>query len=150
MSELEYSLVLAYTGKSRLSSSIIADQMKNYEDDESTAVEAVSRTTALAMEMKRLLLLGRLADFGALLHEAWEVKKQMSQQISSPFIDEIYSSARAAGALGGKISGAGGGGFMYFFTEFDRRHAVIEALTTHGAEVVHFGFSDAGMQQWIL
>ncbi|NNE47325.1 MAG: GHMP kinase [Rhodothermales bacterium] len=150
ISELEYSLVLAYTGKSRLSSDIIADQVKNYADKSSDAVDAVTETKALAEEMKRLLLLGQLSDFGRLLHEAWEIKKRLSQQISSPFIDNLYAAARSAGALGGKISGAGGGGFMYFFAEFDRRHQVMEALTSQGAEVVHFGFSDSGMQQWIL
>jgi D-glycero-alpha-D-manno-heptose-7-phosphate kinase len=150
ISELEYSLVLAYTGKSRLSSSIIEDQMRNYEDEASAAREAVSETKEIAREMKRLLLLGRLKDVGRLLHEGWEVKKRLSAQISNPFIDTLYESAREAGALGGKISGAGGGGFMYFFAEFDRRHAVIEALSSHGAEVVHFGFSETGMQQWII
>lgn len=150
LSELEYSLVLAYTGKSRLSSSIIADQMKNYSDEASSAREAVAETKEIAQEMKRLLLLGRLKEVGRLLDEAWQIKKRLSQQISNPFIDTLYESAREAGALGGKISGAGGGGFMYFFAEFDRRHPVIEALTGHGAEVVHFGFSENGMQQWII
>ncbi len=149
ISELEYSLVLAYTGTSRSSSDIIADQMKNYSDGTRAAVDAVDETKALAAEMKRLLLLGRLKDFGRMLHEGWEVKKRLSQQITNSFIDGLYDAAREAGALGGKISGAGGGGFMYFFVEFDRRHAVVEALTSNGAEVVHFGFSDTGMQQWI-
>ena len=149
VSELEYSLVLAYTGQSRYSSDIIEKQIDNYEHGRSKPVEAMQRTKELAVEMKRTLLKGRLEAFGHLLHEAWQVKKQMSDKITTPFIDELYEAAYEAGALGGKISGAGGGGFMFCLTRFDRRHHVIDALKEHGAEVVHFGFTDAGMQTWI-
>lgn len=149
VSELEYGLVLAYTGKSRFSSDIIQDQIANYEQQRLDPVRAMDRTKALASEMKRVLLKGAFHDFGALLHEAWTVKKQMSTKISNPQIDALYDAARDAGALGGKISGAGGGGFMFFFTGFDRRHHVVDALTRHGAEVVHFGFTDVGMRTWI-
>jgi D-glycero-alpha-D-manno-heptose-7-phosphate kinase len=99
--------------------------------------------------MKRLLLRGAFRAFGEALHEAWLVKKRMSAKISNPRIDAIYAAARAAGALGGKISGAGGGGFMFFFAEFDRRHSVEAALRAEGAEPVHFGFTDAGLQTWV-
>ncbi len=149
VSELEYSLVLAYTGTSRLSSDIIADQIKNFAEGQPDPVEAMEATKAAASEMKRLLLRGEFRAFGEALHEAWLLKKRMSTKISSLHIDAIYEAARRAGALGGKISGAGGGGFMFFFTDFDRRHRVIEALTAEGAEVVHFGFSDAGLQTWV-
>ncbi len=149
VSELEYGLVLAYTGKSRLSSDIIRDQIENYREQRADPVEAMNRTKALASEMKRVLLLGDFHGFGERLDEAWSVKKRMSDKISSPHIDALYDAARAAGALGGKISGAGGGGFMFFFTGFDRRHHVVEALQRHGAEVVHFGFTDRGMHTWI-
>lgn len=149
VSELEYGLVLAYTGKSRYSSDIIQDQITNYRERRLEPVQAMNRTKELASEMKRVLLKGNFHEFGALLHEAWQVKKQMSDKISSPHIDALYEAARSAGALGGKISGAGGGGFMFFFTDFDRRHHVVEALQQHGAEVVHFGFTDRGMHTWV-
>lgn len=149
VSELEYSLVLAYTGTSRLSSDIIADQIRNFTEGELDPVAAMEATKATASEMKRLLLTGAFRPFGEALHEAWVVKKRMSGKISNPHIDAIYAAARTAGALGGKISGAGGGGFMFFFAEFDRRHHVVEALTAQGAEVVHFGFSDDGLQTWV-
>lgn len=148
-SELEYSLILAYTGQSRFSSDIIDDQISNYEEKREAPVEAMDQTKAMATEMKGALLKGEFRRFGELLHEAWLIKKEMSQKISNPFIDELYEAARSEGALGGKISGAGGGGFMFFFTGFDRRHQVVEALEAHGAEVVHFGFTDRGMQTWI-
>jgi D-glycero-alpha-D-manno-heptose-7-phosphate kinase len=149
ISELEYSLVLAYTGTSRASSDIIADQMRNFSQGEADPVLAMEATKAIASEMKRLLLKGEFRAFGASLHDAWMIKKRMSGKITSPHIAAIYDAARAAGALGGKISGAGGGGFMFFFSEFDRRHLVIEALETAGAEVVHFGFTDTGLQTWV-
>lgn len=149
VSELEYSLVLAYTGTSRQSSDIIADQIRNFAEGQLDPVQAMEATKATASEMKRLLLKGEFRAFGEALHEAWAAKKRMSGKISNPHIDRIYDAARAAGALGGKISGAGGGGFMFFFTDFDRRHRVIEALAAEGAEVVHFGFTDAGLQTWV-
>lgn len=148
ISELEYSLVLAYTGKSRFSSTIIEDQIDNYEQEENRAVDAMDRTRDLAIEMKRVILTGKFQEFGQLLHTAWEVKKKMSTKITNPFIDELYTAARDAGAMGGKISGAGGGGFMFCFVKFDRRHQVIKALEEHGAEIVHFGFTEKGLQTW--
>lgn len=147
--ELEYSLVLAYTGKSRFSSDIIEDQARNFAEGESDSVDAMEETKAVAIEMKRLLLTGQFRAFGETLHKAWTVKKRMSGKISTEHIDTIYEAARAAGALGGKVSGAGGGGFMFFFTDFDRRYAVEQALASTGAEVVHFGFSETGLQTWI-
>ncbi len=147
-SELEYSLVLAYTGKSRMSSDIIEDQISNYEGRQTERIEAMDRTKELADRMKRLMLRGEFESVGRLLDEAWNVKKRMSDKISNPQIDLLYDAAKEAGALGGKISGAGGGGFMFFFTGFDRRHETIEALESHGAEVVHFGFTETGMQTW--
>ncbi len=149
ISELEYSMVLAYTGTSRASSDIIADQIRNFAAGETDPIEAMEATKAVATEMKRLLLKGDFRAFGRALHEAWMIKKRMSGKISNPHIDAIYNAAREAGSLGGKISGAGGGGFMFFFTEFDRRHRVVEALESQGAEVVHFGFTNTGLQTWV-
>ncbi len=147
--ELEYSLVLAYTGQSRFSSDIIAEQIDHYRRGHDASIQAMDRTKALASEMKKALLTGAFRAFGELLHEAWLVKKQMAGKITTPQIDALYEAARAGGALGGKVSGAGGGGFMFFFTAFDRRHHVVEALEALGAQVVHFGFTDTGMQTWV-
>lgn len=149
ISELEYSLVLAYTGKSRLSSDIISDQIRNYAEGRQASIDAMDYTKRIAEKMKRSLLMGSFREFGEHLHDAWLAKRQMSDKISNPAIDRLYEAAREKGALGGKVSGAGGGGFMFFFTAFDQRHGVIEALQNAGAEVVHFGFSDTGMQTWI-
>lgn len=146
--ELEYSLVLALTGQSRFSSSIIEQQIANFRNKDETAIAAMDRTRDLASEMKRDLLTGDLRQFGERLHEAWGVKQQMAGGISTPEIDAIYTAARNAGALGGKASGAGGGGFLFFFTAFDRRHEVEQAIEAHHAEVVHFGFTEGGLETW--
>ena len=148
IAELEYSLVLAYTGQSRSSSQIIEKQMMNFSRGVAESIAAMDRTKDLAGSLKELLLRGKLREFGELLHEAWLQKKQMSDQISSPQIEALYQAARSAGALGGKISGAGGGGFMYFFTQFDSRQAVEKALTDLGAQVVYFGFTESPVQAW--
>ena len=146
--ELEYSLVLAWTGRSRLSSTIIKQQIENFRNNDRKAVAAMDRTRDLASEMKRVLLTSDLQLFGERLHEAWGVKQQMAGGISNPEIDAIYTAARQAGALGGKVSGAGGGGFMFFFTAFDRRHAVERAIEAHNAKVVHFSFTGRGLETW--
>jgi D-glycero-alpha-D-manno-heptose-7-phosphate kinase len=148
-SELEYALVLAFSGKSRSSSDIIADQIDNAEAKREKPLRAMRRTKELATSMKHALLRGQFRAFGELLHEAWGVKKQMSAKISTPQIEKLYEAAREAGALGGKVSGAGGGGFMFFFTDFDRRHHVERALAQRGADVVHFGFTNAGLETWV-
>jgi D-glycero-alpha-D-manno-heptose-7-phosphate kinase len=103
---------------------------------------------AIAVALKNALLQGRLNDFGALLHEAWLNKKKMAAQISSSHIDKLYETARKHGALGGKISGAGGGGYMFFYCSFDKKHVVAEQLERLGAQVVDFNFDAHGAQTW--
>ena len=147
--ELEYAMVLAYTGQSRVSSQILEQQIQNFKAGAADSVAGMDRTKALAVDMKRALLTGDLGNFGSVLHEAWQAKKAMAKSISNPQIEAIYAAAREAGALGGKVSGAGGGGFMFFFSDFGRRHAVIEAIRQHGAEPVHFGFTGRGLETWV-
>lgn len=148
IAELEYSLVLAYTGNSRASSDIIRDQIRNFESGDADATGAMDETRRVAYAMREALESGSFEDFGALLHEAWTAKKAMSQRITTPAIDAMYAAAREAGAMGGKISGAGGGGFAFFFCGFDKRDAVQQALLDRGADVVEFGFTNRGLQTW--
>lgn len=149
VSELEYSLVLAFSGKRHGASDIISDQIDSLREQRSDNVTAMDRTKQMAFEMKRHLLKGNFEKFGSLLHDAWIAKKGMAKRISNPRIDLIYDAAWAAGALGGKVSGAGGGGFIFFFAAPDRRHHVIRALERAGSQVVQFGFTDTGLQTWI-
>jgi D-glycero-alpha-D-manno-heptose-7-phosphate kinase len=148
LNELHYNLLLCYTGKTRLSAGIIDTQVRNYVQRKEEVVRAMDELKAITIEMKNALLRGQLTEFGALLHDAWENKKKMAQQISNPFIDELYETARKNGALGGKVSGAGGGGYMFFYCPFDRKHLVAEALEKMGAQVVDFNFDFYGLQTW--
>jgi D-glycero-alpha-D-manno-heptose-7-phosphate kinase len=100
--------------------------------------------------MKRALLLGDVPAFGALLDEGWQAKKRMAKGITNPRIDDVYAAARRAGALGGKVSGAGGGGFMFFVADPSRRFAVQDALQREGADLVNFTFSGEGMRAWTV
>ncbi len=148
-SELEYSLVLAFSGRRLGASDIISSQIDNFRQERVDHIKAMDRTKEMAIEMKRHLLKGDFGRFGQLMHRAWIAKKGMADRITNPRIDAIYASGRAAGALGGKVSGAGGGGFIFFFVAPDRRHKVIQALEDADCRVVQFGFTNAGLQTWI-
>jgi len=148
LNELHYNLLLCYTGKTRLSAGIIDAQVRNYMQRKEDVVRAMDELKDITIKMKNALLRGQLTEFGALLHDAWENKKKMAQQISNPFIDEIYEVARKNGALGGKISGAGGGGYMFFYCPFDRKHLVAGALEKMGIQLVNFNFDFYGLQTW--
>ena len=148
INELEYKMLLCYTGKTRLSANIIKTQINNYVRRERDVVRAMDLLKQNAVDMKNALLQNRLDDFGYSLHDAWLHKKQMAKQITDPQINNFYEVARKNGALGGKISGAGGGGFMMFYCEFDKKHIVAEELEKLGAEVVPFSFVSHGLQTW--
>ncbi|MHA1380642.1 MAG: GHMP family kinase ATP-binding protein [Candidatus Helarchaeota archaeon] len=148
INELEHNLLLCYTGKTRLSDRIIEDQTKRYKQNESDTLEGLRKQKELAIEMKNALLQRRFNHFGELLHYAWQFKKKMSPKISNQFIDEMYEIARKAGALGGKITGAGGGGYMLFYCFFERKHKVAEALMKLGASITDFAFEFNGLQTW--
>ncbi len=146
--ELQYSLVIAYIGGSHESAGILDRQIENVKRKSKRSLEALHGLKNMAIEMKNALVTGQLGKFGKLLNKEWEYKKQMAEGISNSKIDAIYKSAIEAGALGGKISGAGGGGYMFFFADFDKRYSVIDALKSHGAEIVNFSFTDHGLRTW--
>jgi D-glycero-alpha-D-manno-heptose-7-phosphate kinase len=150
LNELQYNMLLCYTGSTRLSARIIETQVQGYVHREVEAVSAMDELKQIARDLKNTLLQGRLDDFGALLHEAWLNKKKMAQQISNPHIEDLYQVARENGALGGKITGAGGGGYMFFYSEFGKKHVLAEKLEEHGAQVVDFNFEANGVQTWAV
>ncbi len=98
--------------------------------------------------MKNALLQGHLDDFGHLLDQAWQTKKHLDPAITTPQIDEMYETARREGAIGGKILGAGGGGYLLLYCPFDRKHVVAAALEQLGGQVVEFGIESRGLQTW--
>ncbi len=146
--ELEHNLLLCFTGTTRRGDHIIEDQTSRYLSGEEGTLDGLRAQKELALSMKRTLLRGDTDGFGALLHEAWQHKKKMSPRISTPAIDEAYALARAEGALGGKITGAGGGGFMLVYCDFRRRHHVVQALTRFGMTVEQVSFEHRGLTTW--
>jgi D-glycero-alpha-D-manno-heptose-7-phosphate kinase len=146
--ELEHNLLLCFTGKTRTTDGIITDQVGRYENHEEATLEGLRRQKTLAVEMKNLLLQRRLDDFGAALDLAWQYKKKISPKISNPHIDEMYEEARRHGALGGKITGAGGGGYLLLYCEYEKKHKVAEALRKAGGQPAEFGFDFHGLQTW--
>jgi len=148
LNELEYRLMLCYTGGSRLSAGILDDQIGAYIARDEQVIQALQETKDLAFNMKNALLLGKLGELGALLHQAWSCKKKFSGKITHAHIDKLYELARQNGAIGGKLLGAGGGGYLLFLCEFDKWHRVAEALEGAGGRIVNFTFDHLGMQSW--
>ena len=150
INELEYRLMLCYTGGTRLSAGIINDQVSGYLRGEQEVVRALDETKELAHSIKRALLLGNMNEFGLLLHEGWCCKKKFTTKVTDPGIDELYEVARRNGAIGGKLLGAGGGGYLLFLCEFDKWHIVAEELEKAGGKIVDFTFELRGMQSWTI
>lgn len=148
--ELEHNMLLCYTGKTRSSDHIIEHQTSRWTGGDEDALAGLRRGKELALAMKNALLQRRLNDFGSLLGSAWEEKKRLSSKISSEFIDTAYEEAIKQGALGGKVTGAGGGGYMLFYCPFQRKHRVAEALTAMGGQVTEFEFTPHGLTTWSI
>jgi D-glycero-alpha-D-manno-heptose-7-phosphate kinase len=149
LNDLEQNLLLCYTGKTRLSDRIIEDQTKRFDEGRQDTLAGLRRQKELAVEMKDALLRGRLSDFGALLGDAWEHKKRLSSRISTPLIEEAYARAIKHGALGGKVTGAGGGGYMLFYCDAFKRHRVSQALSEIGVTPTDFAFEPHGLSTWV-
>jgi D-glycero-alpha-D-manno-heptose-7-phosphate kinase len=148
LNELEYRLLLCYMGQTRQSAKIIERQTAAYRAGEAPVVEALRRLKSETLEMKKALLLGKVDALGELLHEAWESKKKLDEGISNSHVDRLYRLARREGAIGGKMPGAGGGGYFLLLTRFDRKHRVAAVLEKHGGQVVPFQFERRGLVTW--
>ncbi len=150
LKELAFDMILYYTGTSRLSSRIIEKQQQSIRDQSATSVNAMHKTREMAVLMKEALLKNELNTLGEIMNQGWEFKKQMAPDISNPFIDEIYKTAMQAGSIGGKISGAGGGGYMFFFCPGNTRYQVIENLGKFGGNIHPFQFTKSGLRCWTI
>jgi D-glycero-alpha-D-manno-heptose-7-phosphate kinase len=146
--ELENNILLYYTGTSRLSSRIIEKQSANFEQSEKKSLDAAHRLKEQAVRMKEALLTGRLDKIGELLNFGWTYKKQTASEITNPVIDDIYRAAIGAGVSGGKISGAGGGGFMMLYAPGNSRYRVMDALQAFGGQFRPFSFVETGLTTW--
>ena len=146
--ELESSMVLYYTGRSRSSAAIITEQQQNTSSGNVVAIEAMHRIRQSSTDMKLALLKGDMDEFGRILGRAWEDKKKMAGAITNPMIQEAFDTAMAAGAVAGKVSGAGGGGFIMLMVPPTRKMAVVRALEGLPGKVVPFQFTERGAHAW--
>lgn len=150
LSELESSLLLFFTGLSRDSSSIIQRQVTNLKSGGGGTEDALRALKEDAFRMKEHLLKGEIRQFGEYLDHSWQTKKKVSEAITTSDIDKTYATAKQAGAYAGKVSGAGGGGFMMFLVDPIKRMAVIDALSSMPGRIMPCHFTKYGTQSWRL
>ena len=148
--ELEGSMLLYFTGRSRDGAAIISEQQKAAKDGNPVAIEAMHRIKQSAVDMKLALLQGDMARFAAIIGSAWEDKKKMAGAITNPMIQEAFDTAIGAGAISGKVSGAGGGGFIMLMVPPEKRVAVTDALAALPGKVMPFQFTNEGAVSWKL
>jgi D-glycero-alpha-D-manno-heptose-7-phosphate kinase len=144
MSDFQSSLLLFFTGAAHHSWGILQEQEKSTEKGNSKPLEALHEIKELAYRMREALTAGDLAEFASMLHESWMAKKKISSRISNSRIDRVYETAMENGALGGKITGAGGGGFLLLYCEPQRQDDLRQALAEHGLKEMSFGFDFQG------
>ncbi len=148
LNELENNIILYFTSSSRTSSEIIKEQQKNVNSNNQKSIEAMNHLKEQSRMMKEALLTGKLNQIGEILDFGFSQKKNMAENISNSRMDEIYDAAKKAGATGGKISGAGGGGFMFFYCPGTSKYAVIEELKKFGGDVINYHFTTSGARSW--
>ena len=146
INELEECLILCDTGIKHDSSKVHKKIKKSLQNEVNS--DKLDSVVNLCRRMHQFLIKGNLLEFGVSLHEAWELKKSLSDKISNSKIDEIYSSTINAGALGGKLLGAGAGGFLLFFVKPQNRMAVINNLAKHNCIAKNFKFENEGVVSW--
>jgi len=148
LNELQYNMLLCYTGRTRDGANIIDDQTRGVVDKKEDVIAALDNAKRLAAETKDALMKGDIRRMGELLNESWEYKKKFTQKITNDRVDNIYRTAMENGAIGGKISGAGGGGYMFFICEYDKKHIVADELAKLDVHITHFNFDKHGLQTW--
>jgi D-glycero-alpha-D-manno-heptose-7-phosphate kinase len=148
LSELEASLILYFTGVSRESAQIIDDQSKLLSQKREDSIDAMHELKRDAFAMKEHLLLGNLRGLADVLAQSWEAKKRTSSRVSSEEIERIHALALSQGAYAGKVSGAGGGGFMMFIADPAERPRVIRALQAQQGQVMTCHFTQSGATSW--
>jgi D-glycero-alpha-D-manno-heptose-7-phosphate kinase len=150
LSELESSIVVCFSGQSRASDVIIRDQIQAAEQKEGKALEGLHALKQDAFDMKQALLGGDIHGMAEILNRSWISKKATAKSVSNSHIDALYSVARASGARGGKVSGAGGGGFMMFIADPDSKPRLIRALAAAGGTPDKIVFTHTGVESWFV
>ena len=146
--ELEHWMVMYFTGLSRESANIIQEQIGKISGDDGKTIDLLHRIKDIVYRMKEAMEGGDIGSLAELLHESWLLKRETSSRVSTPMIDRLYESALEAGALGGKISGAGGGGYMTLVCNPEKRVKVLKALPDSGAQDCNCAFDNNGTVSW--
>lgn len=144
--ELERNLMLFFTGEARNSSMVLAEQNESSKRSKPQVLHALHAIKAMVADVRDCLERSDLRGFGHLLHENWMQKKQFASKVSNPFVDECYEAARSNGALGGKLTGAGGGGFLMVYCEGTCQRAVSDALEGLGLKRLDYRFDNNGVR----
>jgi D-glycero-alpha-D-manno-heptose-7-phosphate kinase len=150
LNELESNLLLCFTGETRNSGEIVKSQTDSYLSSNRVVAEALKETGDFAIQIKNTLLKGDLKRFGQLLHEAWLAKKRFDKKVSTPRIDKLYENGLRAGAIGGKVLGAGGGGYILFFCPHMEKSNIADSLESNGGRIMDFNFDFRGLQTWAI
>ncbi len=138
--ELESNLLIFYSGVERAASSVLKEQGKTIAANKDDAVQKMHRIKELGYETRRILLSGEIDKYGELLHEHWTNKRKLASNMTDSSIDEHYDAARNAGAIGGKLMGAGGGGFFMFYARPTDKRRLYDAMISRGLKPLRFRF----------
>jgi D-glycero-alpha-D-manno-heptose-7-phosphate kinase len=144
LAEFESSMMLVFTGSAHHSWTILEEQERTVKSSSANTLDSMHEIRALADEQRKALVTGDLTAFGELLHRGWQAKKRISNKISNSQIDDMYHLARQNGALGGKITGAGGGGFLLLFCHPDSKKKIREAFKAVNVRDMNFEFDSVG------
>jgi D-glycero-alpha-D-manno-heptose-7-phosphate kinase len=146
--EFEASLIVCFTGQSRSSAGVIEDQVKAATENDRVALEALHQLKSDAVEMKQALLGGNIRHIADLLNQSWQAKRRTSKLVSNARVEEVFELGMKSGAAAGKVSGAGGGGFLMFMTDPVHRYRLVTALNESGSPASTVQFTDAGAESW--
>lgn len=150
LNEFQFNFLLFYNNTSRLSSKIINTQSENIKSKKKRSIEAMHKLKEQAILMKEVILKGDYNKIGEILEFGWKYKKKTAACISNKIIDNIYNTAIEAGSTGGKVSGAGGGGFMIFYCPYNTRYQVVDSLKNINGEFKEFEFTKYGLTHWTI
>src|SRR6266568_2996624 len=148
LNELEYNSLLCFTGTTRRSGGILQRQIESYENRSPAIMKALERMKELTLQMKDSLLTGNLRDFAEMLNAEWEIKKKLDRAISTEDVETLLHVARLNGAIGGKLLGAGGGGFLFLYCDSGKQVQVEKAVEGLGAKAFPVRFDEDGLQTW--
>ena len=148
LNELEYNSLLCFTGTTRRSGGILQRQIESYEHKSPAIMKALERMKELTLNMKDSLLTGNLTGFAELLNSEWDLKKTLDRAISTAEVEKLLHVAKSSGAIGGKLLGAGGGGFLFLYCDSEKQVQVEKALESLGAKTFPVRFDEDGLQTW--